>query len=157
MKGFTLIEVVIYIALLSLLLGGTVESTYSFLTYSASDERDIAVSQEGTFVLHKIEWALMSTSSASRIISPAKGSYADALSLIEQDGKRVDICKDGSTVRIREGSGVALPCSDPSYAPLTSAQGAASTLQFFYNPSGTIEASTTIGSDIFHTEVYVEE
>jgi prepilin-type N-terminal cleavage/methylation domain-containing protein len=60
MRGFTLIEVVVYLALFSVLMTGCIVSLYTVAQGSAEREEAAAVAQEATFVEQKINWAIVS-------------------------------------------------------------------------------------------------
>ena len=57
--GFTLIETVIYIALLGVLIGGGVVAAFYILDSAGKNKSDINVQAEGNFIVRKIEWALI--------------------------------------------------------------------------------------------------
>ena len=57
-RGFTLLEVVIYIALFSMLMSGVLVTVYQLLEAGRSNMSAVAVQEEGTFVNRKISWAL---------------------------------------------------------------------------------------------------
>lgn len=58
MKAFTLVEMVLYLALLSLLMLGSVSLAYSVSSRSESDAEILRTLEEGTFVLQKVAWAV---------------------------------------------------------------------------------------------------
>ncbi len=58
MKGFTLLEVVIYIAIFSILMSGVLLTVYQLLDVGRANLSAVAVQEEGTFVNRKISWAL---------------------------------------------------------------------------------------------------
>jgi len=61
-KGFILIEIIIYITLFSIIMGGLVTTAYQ-LSKSTSDlESKVAVQEEINFVSKKIEWAITGAS-----------------------------------------------------------------------------------------------
>ncbi len=158
MRGFTLIEAIIYIALLSVLMAGVLLATYSIFQTSGSLSSKTIVQEEGNFVLRKIDWALTGTSSLSLVTTPAPGAYASALSLTRYDGTQIDIRLNNATqlIELREGG------LGGTYYPITTANVSATNLQFHYlAPSGTgpagIEASTTINGIVFYTEKYFRQ
>jgi len=57
-RGFTLIETLIYIALLTLIIGGGVVSSFYIIDASTKDKTDVGVQAEGNFIIKKMEWAL---------------------------------------------------------------------------------------------------
>ena len=58
-RGFTLIEVVIYIALFSILIGGVVVSAYTILESNGRSQTERGLVQEGNFLLDKINWIML--------------------------------------------------------------------------------------------------
>lgn len=153
-NGFTLIEVVLYVALLSILLTSALGVLYQLTRTHEADARRSRTQLEGDFVIRKIDWALLSTSSLSRIIAPLPGVRGERLSLIDAHGGRIDICRDDATIKMREGSDVSLPCGDASFDALTSTSVVGSELHFYRSSApGTtdIEASTTLDGVVFST------
>ncbi len=69
-KGFTLIETVIYIALLSLLLGTAFTTAFQLMQGTDTLNTKIRVEEEGNFVMRKFSWALTSLDPS---ISPIVG------------------------------------------------------------------------------------
>lgn len=56
--GFSLIEVIIYIAILAFLLGAGFASAFYIIDSSRKNKTDVNVQAEGNFILRKIDWAL---------------------------------------------------------------------------------------------------
>lgn len=149
MRGFTLIEAVIYIALLGLIMTGALTIAYQLISSSTSlDTRNISVG-EGNFVLRKIDWALSGMQSIS-----APGAWGSTLSLTRDDGTTVDMRLNAGKVEMRENGG--------SYAPLTTSNVAVTSLSFHYiaaagNVPAGLEASTTINGLVFYTDRYIRK
>jgi len=57
-SGFTLIEVIIYIALLAFIIGAGVSSAYYLIDSSAKGNADVSTIAEAEFLMRKIDWAL---------------------------------------------------------------------------------------------------
>lgn len=70
-KGFTLIEVLIYVVLLSLIIGGSLGITSQILKASGQNSGKLATQQEANFVLQKIDWALTGATTLNTTISPS--------------------------------------------------------------------------------------
>lgn len=58
MRGFSLIEAVVYIGLLSLLLTGSVMSAYSIAASAAAYHADASIERDGRFILRSIRTTL---------------------------------------------------------------------------------------------------
>ncbi|MEN9614111.1 MAG: hypothetical protein RLZZ347_418 [Candidatus Parcubacteria bacterium] len=104
-KGFTLVEVVIYIALFGILMVGAVVATYQLLQGGAHNETALAVQEEGMFLVRKINWALTSVSSVSvspdgTILTISKIPSADFLST----DNPLLIYASGGTLSLKRGS-----------------------------------------------------
>lgn len=57
-KGFTLIETIIYIALLAFLMGAGISAAFYIIDSSQKNKSEVNVQAEGNFILRKLEWAL---------------------------------------------------------------------------------------------------
>lgn len=148
--GFTLIETIIYIALLSLVMGGVLAAAYGLVEGSQRVSRRTIIQEEGNFVLRKINWVIGNTAS---IIMPSAMIPADTLMSVLHDGSQITIRFDAgnSAVEVRRGGG--------SFVPLTSQNVLVSNLQFVYlphTPPG-IAASTTINGFVFETTKYLRK
>lgn len=66
-KGFTLIEMVVYMALFLIIIGGLFVTTYQLSKSGESTSKKILIEKEINFVFKKIDWAL---SGASGIFIP---------------------------------------------------------------------------------------
>ncbi|HEY4503406.1 MAG TPA: prepilin-type N-terminal cleavage/methylation domain-containing protein [Candidatus Paceibacterota bacterium] len=66
-SGFSLIEVIVYLALFGILMAGAFTAAYSLLESANRGNAAIIMQEEGNFLLAKINWAL---SSISEVNSP---------------------------------------------------------------------------------------
>ncbi len=62
-QGFTLIEVLVYLALFAVLFGGTLASVHVLISGSNKNQSVITLQQEGEFLMGKLNWALAGASS----------------------------------------------------------------------------------------------
>lgn len=62
MKGFTLLEVMIYIALFSLILSAAALAGYQLFDSGERNQSAVSIQEEGTFLNRKINWALTGAS-----------------------------------------------------------------------------------------------
>ncbi len=148
-RGFTLIETVIYIALLSLLLSGTLLAAYGLLSGADRVNANTTVADEGTFVLRKIEWALSSIKSidtplagTSTTLTVHKTGYARNPITIRWNAAR-------SSVEIAEGAGNALS--------LTTGNVLVTKLEFKYLSPAGIAATAVIDGATFITTKYIRK
>jgi hypothetical protein len=157
MRGFTLIETVIYIALLGMLMTGAVVTTYELMLSAGSSNSKNTTGEEGNFVLRKLDWALTGTSTLARITTPVPGAYGDTLTATRADGTSISVRRNvaSSSVEISMDGGT-------TYTPLTTENVSVTNLGFYHIPvaGGTpegIEASTTIDSLVFSIGRYVRK
>lgn len=154
--GFTLIETVIYIALLGLIMGGTLMATYGLLEGVGSLGSKTVVQGEGNFVLRKLSWAFSDMSVAPTVsgsgciqtVSVSKTGYAKNPIEFQRNAA-------SSSIEIHEGGSGA-------YLPLTTENVAVSCLQFQIippvggAPAGVV-ASTTIDGINFAITKYLRK
>lgn len=139
-RGFTLIEAVIYIALLALIVGGAVLAAYRLIDSGAITATHTTVQDEGDFVLRKLSWALSGASDVS-----GSGS---SLTVTRYDGTTVYFQLTGTTIQMRESA------LGASYADITTPNVKASALQFVVTAgppksvSGTFSLKTANGTDV---------
>lgn len=76
--GFTLIEMIIYLALFSILIGGAVVAVYSVFESGDRNQTHAMLQEEGNFLAAKINWTL---SGAEAISSPAVNATGGVLTL----------------------------------------------------------------------------
>ena len=141
-RGLTLIETILYIALLSLFMLSALGVASALMQASASASQQAVVQEEGTFVVRKLNW-LFSTLATSTIAA----GYSTSLFGAEVDGTPVQIRLIDSALVIQEGS-------ESAFVPLTTANVAVSQISFLYLPLAStspaeLEASTTINGSVF--------
>lgn len=161
MRGFTLIEAIIYIALLGIVMTGAVAASYQILTGANGLNATNTVGEEGNFVLRKLEWAM---SSAQSITTPGVDGWGSALHIVRYSGLApdvIDICIKNQTIWIREDTWGGV-CGDNTYQFLTTSNVKVGSLGFHHIPStGSgpegLEASTTIQNLTFSTTKYLRK
>lgn len=144
-RGFTLIETIIYIALLGLLMGGGVVVAYQLLQGTGTVDTKNTVQEEGNFVLAKMRYALGSASGVD--------SVSGALEINRYGNPQVRVRRSVDALEFSEdGGGSYLPIttenvtvSDFALTILPPASGA---------PEGVI-ATTTINGIDFVLTAYV--
>jgi type II secretory pathway pseudopilin PulG len=65
LTGFTLLEVLIYLALFAFIISGALVGVYQIIDSTDKISAKIFVEQEGNFLLRKIDWALIGASSST--------------------------------------------------------------------------------------------
>ena len=149
-RGFTLVETLVYIALLGLIMGGVLMASYNLLEGAGKVSSSAMIQEEGNFVLRKINWALTNVQS---INNPLSG-YANSLSITKFDGTQIDI-RLNTTNRSIEMRQVGVS----QFASTTTSNVQVSALQFHHIsgiPAG-IEASTTINGTVFYIKKYLRK
>jgi prepilin-type N-terminal cleavage/methylation domain-containing protein len=114
-KGFTLIEVIIYIALFSILIGGAFIVAFQLIDSSGKLNAKNTVQSEGNFVMRKLSWALTSVDPGITT-TPSLGTTSN-LRVTKYDGTKVEICFDSNKIKIHEGTFSS--CTDSDYLPIT--------------------------------------
>jgi Tfp pilus assembly protein PilE len=149
MKGFTLIETVIYIALLGLIMSLALLGAYQILEASAGASNKTTLQEESSFILRKINWAMTGISAAPTV---GGSGCTQTLHTAKYDGTTVDIRLNGGNVEMRENA--------LSYAPITTANVATSCLTFQAISVGTVSgvsAIVTINANNFVTTKYLRK
>ena len=108
-KGFTLIEVIIYIALFSFLIGNAFVVAYQLIDNSGKLETKNNIQEEGNFVMRKLNWALTGVKTFS--ISDSRltiNKYNDSVVIIKLgsgvDAKKILMNDTGSFLPITTGN-----------------------------------------------------
>jgi prepilin-type N-terminal cleavage/methylation domain-containing protein len=155
--GFTLIEVIIYIALFTILMVGAFVTAYQLLQGSDTLSGKAVTQDEINFVLRKIDWALNGTSSSASLIIPSATTLSSStLSFIRPDGNKIDFQLNtaSSSIEMKESVGANI------FLPITTNNVKVTSLGFRYIPSIGIgapvgvEATTTINGITATTTKY---
>ena len=77
-NGFTLIETMVYLAIYSIIMTGTLLSVYAIFGSSARNQTKALAQEEGSFLVAKIDWALTGTQTIS---SPAMNASGDSMTV----------------------------------------------------------------------------
>jgi len=137
-KGFTLIETIIYIALLAFIIGAGVSSAYYLIDSSVKGENDVNTIAEAEFLLRKIDWAMTGAT-----------SFDVGLMEIMKGGAPIRFDLDSNRARIKIGDG--------PFIYLTSSSTRVIGLEFIsISPDG-ITASSTIDGKHFEITKYLRK
>jgi len=115
--GFTLIEVIIYLALFSIIIGGAMAGVYQLIQSSDANAQKIIVEQEGNFLLRKIDWALSNVASVS---VPSEGASGQTLKIdkVNYTQNPIEFNLAGSNLELKKGGGSAVALNS-SYTVLS--------------------------------------
>lgn len=152
-KGFTLIEVLIYSALIAMIISGSLIAVYQIIEGSNSIQNKIITEQEANFLLSKIRWAL---AGATAIDIPAIGLASSTLSINKANYSENPIVfnLNSNNLRIKQGSG--------NPAILNSQNIAINNLIFEHlaaggsGPEG-LKINITINNKLFTTTIYLRK
>lgn len=150
-SGFTLIEVIIYIALFTLLVGSGFVTAYQLIEGGNALNQKTINQEEVNFVLRKISWVL---NGVATINTPSSG-YSNTLTVTRYDGTVLDVRLNAGKIELKDGAA-------GSFVPITTDNVKVTTLQFQYVPAvGTaptgIIASTTISGYVATTTKYIRK
>jgi Tfp pilus assembly protein PilE len=153
MKGFTLIEVLIYSALIAFTLSMVLVPVYQIMQSSSSLGAKNATEAEANFLLRKIEWAL---SSVSAINFPAAGSSSSTLSInrINFPQNPVVFSSGNDSLTIKQGSGVTTALNSQSVL-INSAS--FSRLAAAGDTPEAVKINLTIDSKTYQTTIYLRK
>ena len=151
-RGFTLLEVVLYLGLLSMLMVGAVVTSYDLVESSQNSGGNATLEVEGSFVSRKLTWALAGLTTAPTI---GGSGCSQTLSVTKTGGNNpIQFQRNSasSSVEMREGGSGA-------YSALTTSNVSVSCLQFAAlagTPSG-ITATITINGSVFTVTKYLRK
>ncbi|MBI3459074.1 prepilin-type N-terminal cleavage/methylation domain-containing protein [Candidatus Azambacteria bacterium] len=151
--GFTLIEILIYTVLTSLIIGGFLVVVYQIIESNSNLTNKIIVEQEADFLFHKIKWVLIGISSINNPLLGISGSILSVNKINSLENPFIFDLDSGS-VRLKRGS------SSP--ATLNSQNVIISNLSFDYLPAGlgaleAIKVSLTVNGKNFTDTIYLRK
>lgn len=136
--GFTLIEIIIYLALFSIIMSGSVVTVYQIIQNSNSLQTKVILEEEGNFILAKLNWALTGAQANTNIESPGVGISSSTLIIKTLPGNilRAQADLNNGNIRFNGGTGNLLELN-PERITVTS-------LNFSQPVAGEIQASVTL-------------
>ena len=111
-KGFTIIEMLIYISVYSILISGVLISVYAIKESSARNQSKAFVIQEGIFLTSKISWALSGATSVT--IPNTNKIIINRNNLISADNP-LNFEISNSEMTLSRGNKNKQPLHDPSF------------------------------------------
>ncbi len=155
-RGFTIIEVVIYIALFSLLMGSAFITAYQIIDGSQKLNTKTTTQEEGMFVVRKLTWAITGMDPA---ITPVVGgslpcSQTLQVSKLNYPNNPIRFRRTGNLIEMSEAFG--------SYVPISTANVSATCLKFrLIPPLGTgpygVSATSTLNNVDFAVTKYLRK
>jgi prepilin-type N-terminal cleavage/methylation domain-containing protein len=144
-RGFTLIEMIVYVALLTLVMGGTLAATYELLSGQGRASGHNTTEEEGSFVLGKFAFAMGQITATS---TPSIGSPNTHTLDITTTSGPFKLCLINSAIRMSTTS----TCSASSGEALTTSNVRVTGLDFIYlpavgsGPDGIVASTTLVAS-----------
>jgi prepilin-type N-terminal cleavage/methylation domain-containing protein len=131
-QGFTLIEMVVYVALLSLLVGGTLLTVYNLLTDVGTMRGKVNTDEEANFMLRKIDWALAGATyggvtnptpgNSSAFLQVNKGGFAENPIRIDLASSTMQLSRAGDAQPISSSNVTVADLNFQRYAVASSSQ-----------------------------------
>lgn len=100
-RGFTLMETVVYLALFSIIIGGSVIGAYGISESAGRNQAKAMLQEEGTFLIGKIDWVL---SGVNMVNTPSMGEVSSNLSVTKYDNSLISLSLSGTTLIIQKGA-----------------------------------------------------
>lgn len=100
--GFTLIEVVMYLALFAILFGGAVLAAYNVIEGSGKNQTRAQLQEEGDFLSGKLAWIV---SGVQSVTFPAVGAQGSILTLTKYGGTTWTVDANGANMELQTASG----------------------------------------------------
>jgi prepilin-type N-terminal cleavage/methylation domain-containing protein len=102
--GFTLIEVIVYLALFAIILGGAIVAAFNIIETSGKNYSRAIMQEEGEFLLAKINWAV---SNAENVQVPEGGHLQATVS-----GNDLEFQQDGDYLILKRNGGSGEPLNN---------------------------------------------
>lgn len=127
MRGFTLIETVLYVALLAIFMTGALIGSYNLVTSASRTSSSALAQEEGAFVEKKLEWAMAGMTSTPTVggsgcsgtLTISKtGAPAPIKFKLDTTANAVAVCEDSACTYLPiTSSNVAATCFSVSSIP----------------------------------------
>lgn len=103
--GFTIIELLVYLGLFAILIGGAMVGVYQIVESTNRNQAFVTIEQEGNFLQQKIKWSL---NGATDILLPAPASIGPNMSVTSPDSSKSLSFSDG-TLSLSQNGQPAVP------------------------------------------------
>jgi len=154
-SGFTLIETLVYLALLMLVLGGLLIVVYQVIESTARNQMKVDVGEEGLFLIQKIEWGM---NGATAVSVPASTTLSITKSGLPPAQNPLLFTLSGQNLTLQRGTGSAVPLNSGS-ASVTSV--VFTDIPAVQNTPEAVQATVTLKNQTytqsFDTKVYLRK
>ena len=116
-SGFTLIETVVYVALLSILLSGAIVAAFSLSDGAAKNTETLQTKEEIAFIEDKIGWALMNATSITTTATSIRIQKMTGDDFVSSDNP-ITLYEDDAMLLLKRGSAAPVPLN-PDGFPVT--------------------------------------
>lgn len=116
LKGFTLIEALVYLGLFSILMGGATVAAYNLFDAATHAGTQVMLQEETDFLLAKIDWVLSGTQA---VTAPAAGASGNSLTVVKWDtsiGNPLVFTLSGTNLQLSKGGGTAVTLNNTNVA-----------------------------------------
>ncbi len=141
-RGFALIEMIIYIALFGIMMGGVIVTVYQLSESSKKTQAQAGVQDEINFVAKKINWTL---TGITEVVAPSSGT-SNALTVMK-DGQTFSIRRNAINQTI-EMCTTNTCTADSDFLPISTVNVKVESLSFTYDPTTKVISSTFIVNGI---------
>jgi len=114
-QGFTLIETIIYVAIVGGFITTSILLTYQIIDFSDSLEKQRELGENQRFLVQKLNWVL---SGVSTITTPTTGNTSATLDINKIGIGQLVVDASGDVVRLKTGVGAPIPLTN-DYASTT--------------------------------------
>jgi Tfp pilus assembly protein PilW len=102
--GTTLIEVIIYLALFTIIIGGSLVSVHQIIESTNKLQSKVVLQEEANFILRKINWALNGATNMSTNVTPPSLSITNPLQPVSDSPLVFDL--HNGYLRLKRGAGL---------------------------------------------------
>jgi prepilin-type N-terminal cleavage/methylation domain-containing protein len=88
-RGFTLIEIIVYIALFAILFGGAVGSVFNLVESYSRNQTKTMIQEEGNFLIAKVNWAVSGSTINEPLTSTGSLLSVSKTTGFEADGSQI--------------------------------------------------------------------
>ncbi len=107
-KGFTVTEILVYIAIFALMMTGVLAGIAAILESANRDTLRAQLETDGTFLIEKIDWLIQEND----LLNPDVYKESSSLELVSRTGEKISISSADGVITIQRGTSIPLPLTD---------------------------------------------